>query len=56
VFDFLVNFKKGGGLSHVNVYGIEDVTPAPVPLPASALLLLGGIGGFAALRRRKKEA
>jgi len=56
VFDFLVNFKKGGGLSHVNVYGVEDVAPAPVPLPASALLLLGGVGGFAALRRRKKAA
>lgn len=56
VFDFLVNFQKGGGLSHVNVYGVEDVAPAPVPLPASALLLLGGVGGLAALRRRRKAA
>lgn len=56
VFDFLVSPKQGGGLSHVNVYGIEDAVPAPVPLPASALLLLGGIGGIAALRRRKKAA
>lgn len=56
VFDFLVSPKQGGGLSHVNVYGVEDVAPAPVPLPASALLLLGGVGGFAALRRRKKAA
>lgn len=56
VFDFLTSFKKGGGLSHVNVYGVEDVAPAPVPLPASALLLMGGIGGLAALRRRKKAA
>lgn len=56
VFDFLVSPKQGGGLSHVNVYGVENVAPAPVPLPASALLLLGGVGGLAALRRRRKAA
>lgn len=36
------------------VVDIPDV--APVPLPASALLLLGGVGGLAALRRRRKLA
>ena len=29
---------------------------APVPLPASALLLLGALGGLGALRRRRKTA
>ena len=28
--------------------------PAPVPLPATGLMLLGGLGGLAALRRRKR--
>lgn len=39
-----------GGLSHMNVYG----QLAAVPLPASGLLLLGGIAAFAAMRRRNK--
>lgn len=30
--------------------------PEPVPLPATGVLMLGGIAGFAALRRRKKRS
>jgi len=29
---------------------------SPIPLPASALLLLGGLGGIAAIKRRRKAA
>ena len=45
-----------GDSDQVRVAGLTvTYEVAPVPLPASALLLLGGVGGFAALRRRKKS-
>jgi hypothetical protein len=34
-------------------FDLDAVSISPVPLPAGGLLLLAGIGGFAALRRRK---
>lgn len=37
-------------------YDVAKVSIAPVPLPAGGLMLLGGLGGLAALRRRKKAA
>lgn len=34
--------------------GVKGFTVAPIPLPASALLLIGGLAGFGVMRRRKQ--
>lgn len=56
-----VNGFNGGqfGLIYVATNGNPSkltVDASPVPLPATGLLLLGGLGGIAALKRRKKAA
>ncbi|WP_339109219.1 VPLPA-CTERM sorting domain-containing protein [Thioclava sp. GXIMD4216] len=43
---------QGGHGGHGG-HGGGDEQVSPVPLPAGGILLLGALGGFAALRRRK---
>lgn len=51
-FDFEGSKQQGIGVAFDNL----TFEPAPVPVPASALLLLGGLGGLAVARRRRKAA
>lgn len=37
-------------------FDVDSVAIAPVPVPAAGMLLLAGLGGFAALRRRRNAA
>lgn len=46
--------KIGKVLSHASVYYGDQ--PAPVPLPAAGLMLLGALAGLSALRRSGKAA
>ncbi|WP_424971507.1 VPLPA-CTERM sorting domain-containing protein [Dinoroseobacter sp. S76] len=50
---FLLN-NTGDAISERII--IEEHVPAPVPLPASGLLLIAGLGGAAAVARRRKAA
>ena len=47
------NWSSSRDLSHASIYYWGEPNPAPVPLPASGLLLLAGLGGLVAARRRK---
>lgn len=46
--------RRGKALSHASVY--YNGEPSPVPIPAAGLLLVGALGGLAALRRGRKKA
>lgn len=47
---------QSGGFSFGNAAApVNPNTPSPVPLPASALLLLGGVAGLGAMRKARKS-
>lgn len=48
-------FGQGaGGLSHMSIYTSGNPT-SPIPLPAAGWLMLAGLGGLVAVRRRRKS-
>lgn len=48
------NGRGDPDLSNVRLFGTSDLVP--IPLPAAGWMLLAGIGGLAAMRRRRKAA
>lgn len=52
IFDSMKMSSSSDSFEYANL----SATPAPVPLPAGGVLLVSAIGGFAALRRRRRAA
>lgn len=51
---FTTTSSQGNAQARMDNVVVPDV--APVPVPAAGLMLMAGLGGMAALRRRKKTA
>ena len=49
---FFRNVDANGGLISGDGFSLDDIALADVPLPASAALLLAGLGGIAVFRRK----
>ena len=49
----VLNHFNGSGSFTNDGFSVDDIAVSEVPLPASALLLLGGLGGLVAMRRRQ---
>ncbi len=59
--NFSLSFTTGSGVDISSrpdfiSYSLDYAEVAPIPLPAAGFLLLGGLGAFGAMRRRKKNA
>ena len=54
--DFLFFADTSGTAADQGGPVLDNVRLSTVPLPAGGLLLLGALGGIAALRRRRKAA
>jgi hypothetical protein len=54
--DVLIKLTNASGNTGGDGFGIDTITVSSVPLPAAGWLMIAGLGGLAAMRRRKRAA
>ena len=54
--DVSKSYFASTGTKTTDGFDVDSVAIAPVPVPAAGMMLLAGLGGFAALRRRRNAA